>query len=447
MAEDPPRRFFPGVRAVADLPIEPLLARAEDLARAWAIALISGGSMERVGAIPLGELTREAPALCAQVLRALQSDADLDRLTGRVAPNGRSQPARARGLPAVTGARDAEAIVDAVEALRGVLWETLLGELRAPPPRLVADLADRLGHVCSRTSTSAIAALEADGSSSHGHREPVLSEVDRAERELGDGDPSLPDLVIVDERAEVELAVTRASRAEGGSALSVTVSDSEGQRALGAIAADAERSLSWDESPPVPPVPLAVADSGGRPLAWDESPPVRSGEAREEIAIRDVRAEEGPTAWIGSIGHQLARFQDDGLPFAVLLVELLEIDSLRRGESHAELTQLGERVQETLAEELRAAGAGSLTCESPGRYWLLALDTNRSDADRLAERLARAVASSVRHGQEPVAVVLGAAICPDDGLQAPMLAAHADVGLYAARSAARAMSGRPAGLS
>jgi hypothetical protein len=41
-------------------------------------------------------------------------------------------------------------------------------------------------------------------------------------------------------------------------------------------------------------------------------------------------------------------------------------------------------------------------------------------------------------------IVLGSAICPDDGLQAPMLAAHADVGLYAARSSARAMS-RPAG--
>ena len=97
-----------------------------------------------------------------------------------------------------------------------------------------------------------------------------------------------------------------------------------------------------------------------------------------------------------------------------------------------------------MRSELRAAAPGSLTCESPGRYWLLALDTDRSDANRLAERLTRAVASSVHHRQAPLEIVLGSAICPDDGLQAPMLAAHADVGLYAARSGVRAMS-RPAG--
>ncbi len=431
MPDHPPRRVSSAVRAVADLPIEELQARGEELARGWAIALIRGGSMERIGDIPLGDLTREAPALCAQVLRALQSDPDLERLTGGAAPGGREQRAQARQLAAVTGARDAEAIVEAVEALRGVLWEALLAELHAPPPRLVADLADRLGYVCSRTSMSAIAACVPDGDD----REQIASPPDRTAREVVDGGTALEDVVIVDERAEIQLPVARTQSAER-------------EPSPTSRASDAERPLSWDESPPTPPVPaapLAVAHSGGRPLAWDESPPVRPAETHEEIEIRDVRGEEGPTAWIGSIGRQLTRFHDDGLPFAVLLVELLEIDSLRREESHAELAQLSERVQETLATELRIAGAGSLTCESPGRYWLLALDTNRADADRLAERLARAVASAVHHRQMPVTVVLGAAICPDDGLQAPMLAAHADVGLYAARSAARAMSGRPAG--
>ncbi len=431
MADDPPRRVSSAVRAVADHSIEGLQARGEELARAWAIALIRAGSMERMGGIPLENLSREAPALCEQVLRALQSDVDLERLTGGAAPNGREQRAQAKELAAVTGARDAEGVVEAVEALRGVLWEALLEELHAPPPRLVADLADRLGYVCSRTSMSAIAARVPDGDD----REQIASRSDRTEREVVDGDAAIGDVVIVDERAEIQLPIARTQSAEREPSPMSRVSD-------------AERPLSWDESPPTPPVPavpLTVAHLGGRPLSWDESPPVCAAETREEIEIRDVRGEEGPTAWIGSIGRQLTRFHDDGLPFAVLLVELLEIDSLRREESHAELARLSARVQETLAAELRIAGAGSLTCESPGRYWLLALDTDRADADRLAERLARAVASAVHHRQMPVTVVLGAAICPDDGLQAPMLAAHADVGLYAARSAARAMSGRPAG--
>jgi GGDEF domain-containing protein len=447
MADDPSPRFSVGVRAVADLPIEALLTRVQELARGWAIALIRGGSMERMGSIPMGELSRDAPALCAQVLRALRSDADLDGLTGRAPPSGREQSVGARGLAAATGARDAEAIVEAVEALRAVLWETVLEELRAPPPRLVADLADRLGYVCSRASASAIAALAPEEGSSHEAREPIASQADRTASEPGDGGSALRDVVIVDERAESELAAARAPRAESELSLA-QARHSDREPSSRTRVSDAERPLSWDESPPVaavPSAPVAIAQPGGRPLAWDESPPVHPAEAAEEIEIRDVRAEEGPSAWIGSIGRQLARFQDDGLPFAVLLVELLEIDSLRREEPRAELARLSERVQETLTAELRIAGASSLTCESPGRYWLLALDTDRTDADRLAERLARAVASSAHYRQAPVTVVLGAAICPDDGLQAPMLAAHADVGLYAARSAARAMAGRQAG--
>jgi hypothetical protein len=399
--------FSVGPRAVADLPLDALLARADELAKGWAIALIRGGSSERMESIPLGELAREAPALCSQMLRALQSDVELDRLTGTGRPSGREQSARAPGLSAVAGARDARTTVEAVEALRGVLWEGLMDELRCPPPRLVADMADRLGYVCSRALAVAVAAAAAmpagDASPGDGDAAPV--EADRGVHAAGAPEDSVPlDAVIVDEREEIELAVARAS----GSA---------GPPPRESPKAEAERPLSWDESPPVPPA---------------------------SIEIRDERGEEGPVAWIGSIGHQLGRFQQDGRPFAVLLVELLEIERLRREESTAELAQLDARVQDALAHELRVAGSGSLTCESPGRYWLLALETDRSDAERLADGLARAVAASVHHRQVPVAVVVGAAVCPEDGVHAPMLAAHADVGLYAARSAARSTSGRPA---
>jgi GGDEF domain-containing protein len=310
--------------------------------------------------------------------------------------------------------------VEAVEALRSMLWERLMDELRSPPPRLVADMADRLGYVCSRALAVALAAIAPASDTSLGDGEEGRAETDRGEYESGSAEPVPLNAVIVDEREAIELAVARAPSSD-----------------------DAERPLSWDESPPIPPA--AAAGAGGRPLSWDESPPVPPSGAREEIEIRDERGEEGPAAWIGSIGHQLARFREDGLPFAVLLVELLEIERLRAEESTAELAQLAARVQDAITEELRAARPGSVTCESPGRYWLLALETDRSDAEQLAERLARTVASSVHHRQVPVAVVVGTAICPVDGLLAPMLAAHADVGLYAARSAARSMSGRPAG--
>jgi len=70
--------------------------------------------------------------------------------------------------------------------------------------------------------------------------------------------------------------------------------------------------------------------------------------------------------------------------------------------------------------------------ESPGRYWLLVSKTNRAGARALAERLMYAAQGGQREQQLELAV--GTAVCPEDGRDAPALAAHADLDLYAARS-------------
>ena len=160
----------PRARAVADAPVETLLGRTDELARRWAIALIVALPLERIGDIPLDGFAREAPSLFAQVVRALRSDSDLERLIA-APPNGARRHAtggeagarapQAHRLGALTGARDGTAAVRAVEALRGVLWEALLGELRWPSPeaaaaRQMADLSDRLAHVCSSVLVSAL---------------------------------------------------------------------------------------------------------------------------------------------------------------------------------------------------------------------------------------------------------------------------------------------------
>ncbi|HWJ51074.1 MAG TPA: hypothetical protein VNR42_08645, partial [Solirubrobacteraceae bacterium] len=254
--------------------------------------------MDRLASIPLGELSRGAPALCSQVLRALQSDVELDRLTGRGGSSGRERSAQALELPAMTGSGDAEAMVEAVEALRGVLWEALLEELHAPPPRMVADAADRLGYVCSCALAAAVAAIEPAGAPSAGDDEVVVAARDHGAREAARAETVPVDAVIVDERAEVELPVSSEPRAESPPPPGSSTSDA--------------RPLSWDESPPVTPVssisavsPAApVARAEERPLSWDESPPALPSGARDEIEIRDERGAEGPAAWIGSIGHQ-----------------------------------------------------------------------------------------------------------------------------------------------
>src|ERR1700730_1225572 len=116
-------------RAVADAPLDAVIADADDLARGWAIALVDQRPLERIGEIPLEAFAREAPALCTLVLRSLGSDAELERITGRGSAGIREDSAPARTLRGLAGARSAPPAVEAVEALRGVLWDALLSEL------------------------------------------------------------------------------------------------------------------------------------------------------------------------------------------------------------------------------------------------------------------------------------------------------------------------------
>ncbi len=162
MSDDVRMRNPPRAGPVAGLPLDALLARCDDLARRWAIALVLAQPMGRLGDVPLEDLAREAPGLCGELLRALASDAELERLTGAT-DSGRQDSAPARRLPMVSGASDAGVLAHAVEALRGVLWEALLEELPRPlfgqsSSHRVADLSDRLAYVCASALAAALAA-------------------------------------------------------------------------------------------------------------------------------------------------------------------------------------------------------------------------------------------------------------------------------------------------
>lgn len=380
----------PRARPVADLPADAVLVRAEELAKRWAIALIVVRPLEGIGDVPLEDLAREAPWLCAQAVRAVQSDVELARLTGRGAASGREESAPARRLAAICGARDATAVVDAVEALRGVLLQALLDQLSEPSARQVGDVSDRLAYVCAAMLAVALDGLLAAGA---GERfddpEAAIGVSEPAVREVAPAQARERQAVVVDERA----------------------------------------------SPPSP--------ARERPLSWDESPPIPRRARGDEIEIRDERGEEGPAAWIESIGGQLERFERDRLPFAVLLVELAAIERVQADERPGELSRLAARLEQELTGVLGAV-SGSLTRERPGRCWLLVPRTDRAGARGLAERLAHAVASHASYRGAPLEVTIGTAACPEDGREAAALAAHADVGLYAARSAVRASAGRSA---
>jgi GGDEF domain-containing protein len=157
-----------------------------------------------------------------------------------------------------------------------------------------------------------------------------------------------------------------------------------------------------------------------------------------EIEIRDVRREEGASAWVSSVGRLLSRHAEDGLPFAVLLVEIVDVARLERSETPHELHDLVAQVESALGRGMRASD--SLSRETLGRYWLVAPETNGTGARMLAERLARLVRTSAAHRGVPIEVAIGIAVCPEDGTEAPALAARADLGVYSARATGRSIA-------
>ncbi|HMD56114.1 MAG TPA: hypothetical protein VKG82_01440 [Solirubrobacteraceae bacterium] len=376
-------------RPLEGLSIGELAQRGGELARRWAIALILQRPPERIGEIALSELAIDGPALCRQALWALAREDALERL---LAPSSEPRPDRAPvDLPArlgsMTGARDAADMVAAVEALRIVLWEALAAEMRSPSARAACDAADRLAHVCARLAASAV----------HGAQLPRRAQ---PSARAGEGPP----------------LVERSPGADAGTPARIV---------------DERSELYHDAGP-------------------QQAPP-RARIAPREIAVHDQRSGEGPAAWIDSIGRQLERFHERATPFAVLLVQVSRwapgglyrsTTAEAGGREQALETLLSGVVDGTLPELLPGTPTigderGSLTRERAGRYWLIVPGLDRAGAQLLAERLTREVSSATSPPGQALEVAIGTASCPRDGHDAAALAAHADVGLYAARAAAR----------
>jgi GGDEF domain-containing protein len=313
----------------------------------------------------------------------------------------------------------------AAQALSETLWEALHEELSDPRSQRVVELSERLADV--PMTVASLARVDARPPAS-----PAESPVATAGGASGGPVAPEPPVVPRDPR----------SGDPGSRTAPVTYGEPSAPREPPATLKARSAAVLIDElAPAAPAAPVQSAPeletdgpAGEMRLRLDDRPWVRA----PEIEIRDVRGEEGPTAWIGSIGRRLERHERDGAPFAVLLVELVDTERLRHAEPASEVSRLMSQVEETLARELRPAD--SLTRERPGRYWLLAPQTDGTAARMLAERLSRSIRSSASHRGTPLELAVGIAVCPDDGRQASALAAHADVDLYAARAVGRSVT-------
>jgi GGDEF domain-containing protein len=130
---------------VADVPPR-AIADGIEPAKGWLLALIAARDLQDAAAIPTAELARDAPTLCAAILRAVGSDAELEL------------PPLAARAGAMAGAGSPASAVAAVGLLRGALWESL----RATMPRLdaatTAALAERLAWVCDLVAAATVSA-------------------------------------------------------------------------------------------------------------------------------------------------------------------------------------------------------------------------------------------------------------------------------------------------
>ena len=151
MPQGPPRRRR--ARPVADAPIDALLARAEDLAKGWLLALLESAPLDDAPGILAADLSRDGPRLCDAVVRALADDADLRRLEAGGALEGLAARAGA-----ISGSATVAAASQAVDALHGVIWSGLRGELLDPDGEQVSELAERLGLVIEHVRGAALRA-------------------------------------------------------------------------------------------------------------------------------------------------------------------------------------------------------------------------------------------------------------------------------------------------
>ncbi|MGZ4197952.1 MAG: diguanylate cyclase domain-containing protein [Solirubrobacteraceae bacterium] len=149
MQAGPPRRR--PARAVADAPINQLLARLDELTKGWLLALLERASLDEAPGILAADLPRDGPRLCEAVVRALADDADLRRIE----PDGQLELLVSRAGQ-LAGAHTPEASVRAVDTLEAVIWSAVRSELGDADPDLMAEIAERLSRVAGLVRTATL---------------------------------------------------------------------------------------------------------------------------------------------------------------------------------------------------------------------------------------------------------------------------------------------------
>jgi hypothetical protein len=273
VSEDPPAEHPAGARPVADAPVDALVARADELARRWAMSLISARALSEMASVPLDELARQAPELCAQLARALSSDGELAQLLEPAAASSRENSGRAGSSWAwLARASDAVSAVRDVESLRRVVWEAALRALRDPSAGQVADLSDRLAFVCASLLAAVLAHRES-GLGQAAASSPAAPGRERILYSTPQSSSSGRRAVLIDERDEAVVGGTRGVAAPAAEpAMQRSLPGDGGERSAPgpprapAVQPKTARARPWD-------TPLTGRAEAQRSSSFDAAPP------------------------------------------------------------------------------------------------------------------------------------------------------------------------------
>ena len=348
-----------------------MLARGDELAKGWLLALVEDVPLHQAGAILSGDVARDGPRICDALIRALCDEADLRRIQA----DGVLEPLVSRAGE-IAGAENAQDAAHAVETLRDVVWSALRAELSQDDPDLLADAGERLALVAEAIRAAVLRRVgggEAAGDRS-GRVAPlrVATRAPAAERHpAGEGPPG-------HERT-------------GGTA--------------GPAGGAAEASSG------------AAGASDGAEEDFDTSG--RGDRGREPL-------------WIDALRDEIVNAGRVHSPLSLLLVELEDAERLVAVEPHGEAAATFGRFAQAVRTAVRRRDV--LACETGSRAWIIARDTGRAGAQALGTRIADAVPSAHSWRGAPLTVSVGLAVLGEDGNNAASLIDAAEQTRFAAEA-------------
>jgi GGDEF domain-containing protein len=160
-------------RPVADPVVDAVAARPDEVARRWLLALLESAPLAAAPGVPVDALAKDGPAFCAAVMSAVRSDEALATLA-------ESAASPESELMRLSGASDGPSAVAAAEALRRAVREAVAAELPHAEAAVLADLGDRLAHVCAHLAAAALAGPNVERRATPA-REPLTGEDEEAD--------------------------------------------------------------------------------------------------------------------------------------------------------------------------------------------------------------------------------------------------------------------------